>query len=70
MLQWIQMPSNRQRERDMSIEEMIEKLKDRQRDAAVDAAESRLAAPNSYGAGYDQGYLDVIEELLNDTARS
>lgn len=53
----------------MTIEEMIEKLEDRRRDASVDVAESRKVAPNSYGAGYDQGYLDVIEEILNDAKR-
>ena len=52
----------------MTIEEMIENLKDRRRDASADVAQSRKIAPNSYGAGYDQGYLDVIEELLNDAA--
>lgn len=54
----------------MTIEEMIENLKDRRRDASADVAQSRKAAPNSYGAGYDQGYLDVLEELLNDAARA
>lgn len=52
----------------MTMEEMIENLKDRRRDASGDVAESRKIAPNSYGAGYDQGYLDVLEELLNDAA--
>jgi hypothetical protein len=54
----------------MTIEEMIENLKDRRRDASADVASSHRAAPNSYGAGYDQGYLDVLEELLNDVARA
>jgi hypothetical protein len=49
----------------MSIDEFIEELKDRRRDASADVAESTKAAPNSYGAGYDQGYLDAIEEILN-----
>jgi hypothetical protein len=39
------------------------------RNVIADVAESRRAAANSYGAGYDQGYLDVLEELLNDVAR-
>lgn len=53
----------------MNMEEMIENLKDRRRDASADVAQSRKIAPNSYGAGYDQGYLDVLEELLNDATR-
>ncbi len=52
----------------MTIEEIVEDLKDRRRDASADVAESTKAAPNSYGAGYDQGYLDAIEEILNTTA--
>lgn len=52
----------------MTLEEMIENLKDRRRDASADVARSRKIAPNSWGAGYDQGYLDVLEELLNEVA--
>lgn len=51
----------------MTTDELIEYLKDRRRDASADVAESK-DAPNSYGAGYDRGYLTAIEEILKLTA--
>ena len=33
--------------------------------ARQDARESRQAAPNSYGAGYDSGFLDALQRVLN-----
>jgi hypothetical protein len=48
----------------MTIEKLIENLKERRRNVSANVAESRGVSPNSYGAGYDQGRLDVLEELL------
>lgn len=48
----------------MTVDEFIADLKDRRREASADVAESTKDAPNSYGAGYDQGYLDAIEAIL------
>lgn len=33
--------------------------------ARQDAKESRQAAPNSYGDGFDHGYLDALQKVLN-----
>lgn len=39
-------------------------LDDKRDLAKGDAADSHKVAPNSYGAGYDRGYLDMLEETL------
>lgn len=33
-------------------------------EAESEAAESRRLAMNSYGAGYDRGYVDALKEVL------
>ena len=37
-------------------------------DTSAEVAEITKISPNSYGAGYYQGYLDALEELLNVAA--
>ena len=48
----------------MSNEEIILILKDMIKDAQKDANESHKAAMNSYGAGFDAGYVDGLDHAL------
>lgn len=43
---------------------ILSDLRDRISDATRDAMESSKAAMNSYGAGYDRGYLDALTEIF------
>lgn len=45
---------------------IIESLRDRISDAERDSAESHNIAVNSYGAGYDLGFLAALKEVLNE----
>ena len=49
---------------EMTIEELRAELDERRTAARQDAHESIKVAPNSYGAGYDTGYLKALEEIL------
>ncbi len=48
----------------ITVQQVRESLDERIPRAQEEAAASHAMAMNSYGAGYDQGYLDALEELL------
>ncbi len=48
----------------ITVQQVRESLDERIPRAREEAAASHAMAMNSYGAGYDQGYLDALEELL------
>ncbi len=48
----------------MTVQQVRESLDERIPQARQEAAASHKAAMDSYGAGYDRGYLDALEELL------
>jgi hypothetical protein len=53
----------------MKIEALLSELSERIDDAARDAADSHKAAMNSYGAGYDAGFVAALREIrdfIND----
>jgi hypothetical protein len=47
----------------MSVADIREFLDEKVATAESDWKGSNKIAPNSYGAGYDRGYLDAINEL-------
>lgn len=49
----------------MTIEELREALEYSLTVANEDATESHETAPNSYGAGYECGYRDALQKVLN-----
>ncbi len=49
----------------MTTQELRERLDDRLVREREDLADSIAVAPNSYGAGYDQGFVDALEQVLN-----
>lgn len=52
----------------MTMDELLEHLRDKIEDAEAEAQESHKAAMNSYGAGFDRGYADALKEVLNEIA--
>lgn len=46
--------------------DIVCELRDRIQRAEEDAKESGAAARNSYGAGWDRGYADALQQLLSD----
>ncbi len=48
----------------MTIQKIRETLDERITQAREEASDSHKVAQNSYGAGYDRGYLDALVELL------
>ncbi len=49
----------------MTIQELYERLNERIVEANQDAKESHKMAMNSYGAGYDCGWRDALNVVLN-----
>jgi hypothetical protein len=49
-----------------AMNSILENLRERIADAEREAGESHKAAHNSYGAGYDRGFADALNELLTD----
>lgn len=47
----------------ITIDDILVFLDERLATAKSDWEESHEVAPNSYGAGYDRGYLDAIKEF-------
>ncbi len=47
----------------MTVEQIRAELDERLRAARQDAHESIKVAPNSYGAGYDTGFWQALEEI-------
>ena len=48
----------------MTVDQVRAEIEDRLPMAREEAADSSASAMNSYGAGYDRGYLDALEQLL------
>ena len=49
----------------MTITELREKLDEAMPQALKDAKDSRKVAPNSYGAAWNEGYLQALQTVLN-----
>lgn len=49
-----------------TMSSILERLRDRIGDAETEASESHKVAMNSYGAGYDAGFVAALKEVLTD----